>query len=203
MNLSKTRRNVILLGCFCVLFFVVVLRSEPLEPLSRKGVVEPLDSEGRRHGSAIWHYTVSGETAEKALAGDYEHGKLNGEIVQWYRDGTLLSRARYIDGRQTGVAEVFYPSGQLHRRGHYADGRLDGLVEVYSKAGHLRKRIPYKHGQVEGVVEHFYASGAKRLELIYAAGQRQGPSPRWDEEGRLRRTVYFEDDKPVRVEDAR
>jgi len=60
------------------------------------------------------------------------HGVRNGEYLQYRDDGTLYSRARFVEDRQDGPFVIYNRDGSVAREGQYVAGQIDGTVTAYA-----------------------------------------------------------------------
>jgi hypothetical protein len=77
----------------------------------------------------------------------------SGFVVEHHVDGSLASRAGYVDGRAQGWHEAWYASGQLRHRKYYEAGKREGEHLGWRQSGELQFRRHYladlSHGKQE------------------------------------------------------
>ena len=62
-------------------------------------------------------------------------GAREGECLLYRRDGSLLSRFRFVGGVQEGPFAIFHPDGKLAREGKFQAGKVEGIVSAYVGTG--------------------------------------------------------------------
>jgi hypothetical protein len=87
-------------------------------------------------------------------------GAREGECVLYRRDGSLLSRFRFVGGVQEGPFAIFHPDGKLAREGKFAAGMVEGLVSAYAGTG----------AGAEPLRSCCVPDAAVRLDMRYEAG---------------------------------
>lgn len=119
----------------------------------------------------------------------------SGSMVEFYPDGSLLSRSEVLDGLLQGLTEGWYPNGQLQIQEHYTanvsdglrekwyeDGRkkseamivrgkLDGTFRSWHDNGQLAEQIQMKQGNPDGEARAFYRSGFVKTQTLISAGK--------------------------------
>ncbi len=94
-----------------------------------------------------------------------------GSAVEFHKDGQLLSKINYKDGKRDGLFETFFSeNGQLKFRKNFRDGKKDGLAEIFHKNGRLKNRATFKDGKANGLFEEFREDGELLWRGSYKAG---------------------------------
>ncbi|MDA1177778.1 MAG: hypothetical protein O2931_03165 [Planctomycetota bacterium] len=158
---------------------------------------------GKRHGKSTWWYP-SGQCMKEL---NYDDGILNGELIEWLPDGTLVTRDRYELGRRITKRTGKFPSGQKKSEGIYLKAKLEvkdlddwwnATVLTYSVQGKDEKHGAwtswyetgqkkvvgnYQDDQPDGEFIWWHANGQKALRSEYQQGKEDGNLAWWHENG--------------------
>lgn len=88
------------------------------------------------------------ENNQVYMVGGIKNNKRDGVWEAFFEDGTLQSKAFYIDGKEDGDYKVYHPNGKLLMHGHYDNGICDGVWKFYDQKGKLQKEIHTKKGEI-------------------------------------------------------
>lgn len=83
-------------------------------------------------------------------ASRFQKNKPHGEVLRYYADSTLYSRAIYDHGKKNGLYQEYYPDGQLYVEMTYSQGKLNGELQNYHPNGQLKRREQYKMNESQG-----------------------------------------------------
>jgi len=176
-------------------------------------------TDGERHGKAIWYYP-SGTVMLEAI---YEHGSVNGDVLKFAPDSSLLGRENFQTGRKLAPKVEFYDAAQqvkkleavyLHallviktpdswergalavfeNRGH--DER-HGAFALWHPNGQLARQGEFRYDHPVGPVNYWFANGQKQLEGQYVDGKQQGVWTWWHENGQKAITGEYHDGAAV------
>jgi len=166
-------------------------------------IVEWNFTSGKRHGKSTWWYP-NGQCMKEL---NYDDGVLNGELLEWLRDGMLVTRDRYDFGRRITKRTEKFPKGQKKSEGVYRKAKLEtkelddwwnAEVLTYAAQGKDEKHGSwiswYESGQkkVEGNYEDdlpegqfvwWHSNGQKALRSEYQQGKEHGDWTWWHENG--------------------
>jgi antitoxin component YwqK of YwqJK toxin-antitoxin module len=183
---------------------------------SKQRLVHDLEfTGGERHGKATW-YHPNGSVALSAL---YEHGKVNGDVVQFAPDRTVLANESYQLGhklapkieyfdeaRQNKKQEVVYLHALLAvktpdswDRGTLASFESRGQDErhgpfvVWHSNGQVAKQGEYRYNLPVGKITYWFANGQKQMEGQYIDGRQEGVWTWWHENGQKAITGEYHD----------
>ncbi len=128
-----------------------------------------IDDKEQKQGD--WEeYYVDGQLKSK---GKYIDGKKIDEWVYYFNNGKIEQKGKYIaDEKLTGYWIWYYPNGELLRDENFRKGLEDGLEQEYSETGQLVRKGEYIDGLKEG--PWFYEYGDHREEGEYRNGERNG-----------------------------
>lgn len=94
------------------------------------------------------------ENKQVYMGGGIKNNKRVGIWEAFFEDGTLQTKAFYIDGKEDGDYKVYHPNGKILMHGHYDHGICDGVWRFYDPKGKLQKEIHTKKGEIAcGVCE--------------------------------------------------
>jgi len=70
-------------------------------------------------------------------------------ILEWfYKNGNILCRTPYKDGKPDGIEEYFYENGNIHFRTPYKEGKIDGIEEWFDEQGNIVETRLWKNGKL-------------------------------------------------------
>lgn len=82
------------------------------------------------------------------LLHEAESGKLvNGEVRERYPSGKVLSKVRYMDGAKQGRALMLFENGTLLSEAFYLNGKENGDVSAFYATGDERFKVTFKDGE--------------------------------------------------------
>lgn len=119
----------------------------------------------------IWYETQWREEDKPKLLENYENGKLQGKVTEYYQSGTVKRETTYQNGQIVGEQITFY-----------------------EKSGKIRASVPYQNNQKHGLATQFYEDGTKKAENNFIANRREGSSKRWYKNGQLEWEGNFTND---------
>ncbi len=86
---------------------------------------------------------------------DYVDGKIEGEVVQYYEDGTVGARSEYKNDLPEGRHTVYYKDGTIQLEGEYSKGLPHGQFKSYNQNGELLREWTMEEGKQAGeTIEH-------------------------------------------------
>jgi antitoxin component YwqK of YwqJK toxin-antitoxin module len=133
----------------------------------------------------------------------YKSNGNRGEYIAWDKDGNIVSKGTYIDGKLEG--KVFGINGmtsKLHRTFDvkfeltYKNGKKEGLYTGYSYSG-KKTTVNYSNDEKDGIETRYHKNGQKQSEVEYSQGKfhgksRGGRTLYWDDKGNPRKVVIKE-----------
>ncbi|HEV8052004.1 MAG TPA: hypothetical protein VGP47_05880, partial [Parachlamydiaceae bacterium] len=131
---------------------------------------------------------------EKSYRGNVLHGP---STFYAEKNGTVLSRAWYVDGRQEGKMWTHYPDGALHSLQRFEKGAPIGIHQYFYANGLPKSILPYRKGVLHGEVHLFSPEGILIRRLNFVEGKRTGQEQIWNEDGVLIIECQFEADLPI------
>lgn len=183
---------------------------------SKQRIVHELEfTGGERHGKATWHYP----TGSVALSALYEHGRINGDVIKFGADGSVVEKESYQLGQKLAPKVEFHDQAQqikkqevmfLHallvvktpdswEHGTLAAFESQGTDErhgpfaVWHANGQIAKQGEYRYNLPVGKITYWFANGQKQMEGLYVDGRQQGVWTWWHENGAKAITGEYHD----------
>ena len=140
-----------------ILTFLLSLVSLPVWSIDYKDLQE-------RDG--IIYKKTSGVPFTGAFTGENQgyvkNGKLEGEVILFNENGTILATSNYKNGKIHGVEIFYHKNGRLSAINNYRDGELEGESIAYYDNGQLRRKGVWKNTKLEGYWEFYNKDGSIR-----------------------------------------
>lgn len=132
-------------------------------------------------GLCIW-YDENGNITQK---GSYTNGKIDGEFIEYFPDGTVKSTTNYAMGQLHGERNVYSGTGNIVRQGYYESGQKHGKQIEYRQDGNISRYENFDHGKLHGEKRTFWLDGQVWQVFYYEQGKLEGESISYHENGRL------------------
>ena len=87
--------------------------------------------------SELAHETHYYENRQKYIDGNLHADNRDGLWYAYFPDGTVQTKAYYVDGKEEGRYTVFYSNGNVRYTGEYLHGRQTGEWRFYNEDGTL------------------------------------------------------------------
>lgn len=143
----------------------------------------PFDINGKEHGTFKYY----NETGEITFSEQYFHGILlakgmidemerrQGMWEEYYVDGQLKSKGKYIDGKKIDEWEYFFNNGKLEQKGSYVnEEKFSGLWTWYYTNGEVLRKENFRKGMEDGIFEEFTETGETITKGEYVDGLKEG-----------------------------
>ncbi|MBK7214801.1 MAG: hypothetical protein IPH88_16205 [Bacteroidales bacterium] len=111
-----------------------------------------------------------------------------------FANGKVKRLNNLADHLFNGVQEWYYPNGQLRTRLKYIHGKIEGDALTWDYHGTLIGKAPYVMNSLHGELIR-YENGKVDTREIYEEGENQGRYTEYHSNGRVFRTMEFEDNK--------
>jgi uncharacterized protein len=128
---------------------------------------------------------------------EYTHGKRNGRSRHWDDEGNLLEEKHFKDDVLDGSYKLWFGSGIQKIDGVYHGGLFHGKWKYYSEYGIVVGEGDFVNGT--GVLLGYDAKGNRNHEIHYVNNKKQGDEIEYNQDGTIRETRIFNQDKIVRV----
>ena len=142
-------------------------------------------------------FDLSKETGNKILEFRMVKGLKNGLYQEWYPDGNLKTKGKYLNNTQVGDWTVWYVDGQKKSEGNFKDGKKDGLTTTWYENGQKKGELTFKDGKPDGLLTEWYENGQKSWEKTYKDGKEDGLRTGWYENGQKTVKMTFKDGKII------
>jgi antitoxin component YwqK of YwqJK toxin-antitoxin module len=97
-------------------------------------------------------YYVTDDPSDKILkimeVSNYQDGKLNGELIQFFENGTLREKGSYVLGKKNGVWEKYHSNGAKMIQERFKNGLKHGWCYAYSESGKEAGKVFYYNGEM-------------------------------------------------------
>ena len=93
--------------------------------------------------SELAHETHYYENKQKYIDGNIHADNRDGLWYAYFPDGTVQTKAYYVDGKEEGRYTVFYSNGNVRYTGEYKNGHQVGEWRFYSEDGTLEHTEVY------------------------------------------------------------
>lgn len=87
------------------------------------------------------------------------NGKKNGKAINYYENGKIHSEIMFAEDVKHGKTKWFFENGKIYRISPYFKGKLHGTQEIYRRDGNIFAQIPYRYGQVVVGTKEYSKSG--------------------------------------------
>jgi antitoxin component YwqK of YwqJK toxin-antitoxin module len=172
-----------------VFFCLLILPSVGL--IAQPGVVNLLDSEGRRTGKWIKYY----DNGKLWYEGNFLEGKPVGLMKRYYRGGFLQAEIKFLPADHVSYARLFYEDGNLAAEGKYISEKKDSTWQFYSFYNkRLAIREDYLNGVRHGRSEKYYDNGGISEITEWLNGKKHGDWLQYYENGQVRLKCTHRDD---------
>jgi len=172
---------------------------------TRRKIIEWQFENGVRNGNSTWWYP-NGQQRRQVM---YKEGEPNGQFLEWNPDGTLATKANFIDGRVLTKKTKWYGPGQKFYEGSYLTTQdfieptfdwwngtstsisIDqsgpdlkhGTWAAWYRNGQKKVEGQYREDVPNGEFTWWYESGQKQAEGEYADGLESGTWITWHPNG--------------------
>ena len=93
--------------------------------------------------SELAHETHYYENQQKYIDGNLRADNRDGLWYAYFPDGTVQTKAFYVDGKEEGRYTVFYSNGNVRYTGEYNHGKQTGEWRFYNEDGTLERTQIY------------------------------------------------------------
>lgn len=130
------------------------------------------DEKGEKHKQWTWYNDIGNATDK----GNYIHGKLTGEYLQYHPNKMVKKKSHYKDGELEGKFTEYNKHGALIEAVTYSQGLYQGdYISYYALGeGYIHYKIPYIDGEIQGKGYEYYPSGKVKTEMNFKNNEREG-----------------------------
>lgn len=143
----------------------------------------PFDVNGKEHGT----FKYFNENGELEISEQYFHGILlakgmidemerrQGIWEEYYYDGQLKSKGKYIDGKKIDEWEYYFNNGKLEQKGKYVnDEKFSGIWIWYHPNGQVLREENFRKGLEDGLLQEFDDAGTLITKGEFIDGLKDG-----------------------------
>lgn len=154
------------------------------------------------------------EVVEEKKEEPLDPDKLQGCIEQRNKEGVLMQRVHYRNGKRNGIAEIFV-SGRLAQKINFLEDLIEGKVELFDRHEKKTAEITYTQGKkngsavfyknnmvmqesqykdnlLDGHSVHYYPNSTqKSMEVVYKDGLFEGEMVTYTDGGFLARMTTY------------
>ena len=139
---------------------------------------------GRRHGTYTEYHEGGGGKQKKTCS--YKDGRLEGEYMEWNREGAMVQKSHYKDGKREGEYVEWDCKGTMVQKAHYKEGKLEGPYHKWHSNGIVAEEANYRDDRIwEGDYIRRYYDGTLREKGVYKDGKKSGLFTGWHLNGKV------------------
>lgn len=105
---------------------------------------------GLLNGKNVIYYVPedpSDKSQKVSAVNIYLDGKLNGECIQYFENGTIKEKGSYVLDKKVGIWERYHPSGKKMMQERYKNGVRHGFCYAYDESGKELGKVYYFNGK--------------------------------------------------------
>ncbi|MBR6297893.1 MAG: TonB family protein [Candidatus Gastranaerophilales bacterium] len=121
----------------------------------------------------------------------YINGKLNGVATNYYPNGKIEQEAYFKDNIQEGLTRIYYKSGKLKQENNFKDGKADGLGISYYENGKIRSKTPWKDDKENGIAYFYFKNDKIEWAIPYKNGKEEGVVVQYYKNGKIRQLTPY------------
>jgi len=125
--------------------------------------------------------------------------KYTGEKLEYYGNGKLQRRVKFVNGKKEGQMTDYYPSGEVMAERFFKNDIQVDQTRLFHKSGAVQEVQYYQNGLKQGGDTVFYENGKTQFALEFAEGKKHGYLRKWAETGELTYEAKYEKDSLVEV----
>lgn len=148
-----------------------------------------IEGETIQHGPE-WRWFDNGQLQLRRI---YDHGRVEGDYVDWFEAGFMKSAGRIEGDRYEGEwVRWGRNGGRLKEVSTWLDGQNEGLQYLLWPRGELKSIVSWKQGKKDGLERVWSPEGLPRQVRGWSAGIEHGETRQWNEQDVLVRSGGFE-----------
>ncbi len=150
---------------------------------------------GVKHGLERVFY----QTGQLANEVNYVHGKRDGKMVWYDREGNILSISHFKLGKYDGIEESYYINKQVKKRVMYINDLKEGFQKEYFDNGQLASIVKYVHNKREGEQKEYTKDGKLYATVTYKNNYKEGYKKWYDKNGKVIKKIFYKMDRPIKL----
>ena len=130
-------------------------------------------------------YFIDDPTRCSKLINFDKQGRIHGEVIEYYFDGTVNSISNYKRGN-TISSISYYNNGKVAATKQFKHNRYHGKMCFYHVNGNLRDYLNYDNGALHGKCESFYEDGTLKSKCKYFKNNYHDEMAEYDNDGKIK-----------------
>lgn len=141
-----------------------------------------------QHGpSSFWY-----PTGEKRALAHFVHGKLEGPVTEWHRNGKKAEQGFYKDDKRHGAFATWYEDGTKESLEEYQEDVLSGKWLIWYRNGKPMVVSEFRDGKRHGPSASYYENGQIQTQGEFRDGEYDGVWTGWWENGAKKKVAEFD-----------
>ncbi len=150
------------------------------------------------NGQKIGKWSKKYDNGNLRYKGQFEKGYEVGKFIYYFPNGKKKSIMTFSETGKKAKVVTYYINGNQQSTGLYYEKKKDGVWKFFDKIkGDLVKQESYNKGVKDGLWIVYYIGKGKATELNWKDGKRDGVWKEYFENGELKLSATFSDDKMV------
>lgn len=121
----------------------------------------------------------------------YEDGQIDGDVLEYYANGDLYQKVRYVSDEKQGLEVTFFYNKRPSSEIYYVNGKLDGSYKSYHLNGKIFEVGQSRSGASEGSWKTYYSNGILQSDAVYEKGKLTDNYQYYDMDGILHYTYRY------------
>lgn len=139
---------------------------------NKKASAKQIYVNGVKHGA----YSFFNFYGRKRITGNYLNGKLQEDLIWYFDDGSVETKAKYIYGELEGDYINYFKNGNINSKYYYTLGKLQKNGIKYYDNGNIKSKSKYYDDKLQGRRESYSPTGKLQLVRFYNYGRLMGYS---------------------------
>jgi antitoxin component YwqK of YwqJK toxin-antitoxin module len=171
MNISKVQSSIILISIF---YF---------------SCTTPFNNDN--NGTKIIHYPNSDKVCQKI---EYKNGKKNGLFLEYYRNGNLKYKKKYLNDSLTDTACFYLKNGNISQLQILKNGLKIGCWKKFNDKGQMYSELNFNDDELNGPSNTYTYRTLKPLSLLnFKDGKFHGEQKKFHSNGKLKSICFFDE----------
>lgn len=127
----------------------------------------------------------------------YKKGKIEGEMIEYYANGSVYYKANFKDGKIEGEENKYFINKQQSTKISYTNGELNGPYVTFYDNGQINEEGQSVDGFYDGPWKLYHSNGNLKSEFTYKAGKLVGNYQTYDVDGKLYNEFEYRNGKVI------
>ena len=137
------------------------------------------------------------ESGQIKLKCEIKDKLFHGKCIEYSENGKKLALYNYEDGKIGGESRFYHLNGALHWSAQFSNGLRNGEVDYFDSLGIRYRKVNLVDDLLNGVSSDYYSNGKVKSRSSFVNGKRSGKSDYYSDDGKIRYSQFYEDDKLV------